>query len=32
VAAFRHGVARINGHKERMGFMYDHDELHVKAA
>ena len=32
VVAFRHGVARINGHKERMGFMYDHDELHAKAA
>ena len=32
VTAFRHGVARINGHKERMGFMYDHDELHAKAA
>lgn len=32
VAAFRHGVARINGHKERMGFMYDHDDLHTKAA
>jgi len=26
------GDARISGHKERMGFMYDHDELHAKAA
>jgi transposase len=32
LAAFRHGVARINGHKERMGFRYDHDQLHAKAA
>jgi transposase len=32
VTAFRHGVARINGHKERMGFMYNHDELHANAA
>ena len=32
VAAFRHSVARISGHKEPMGFLYDHDEFHVKAA
>ena len=31
VAVFRRGVARINGHKDRMGFMFDHDELHKKA-
>ncbi len=32
VVAFRHSVARISGHKEPMGFLYDHDEFHVKAA
>lgn len=32
VTAFRRGVSRVNGHKDRMGFMFDHDELHKKAA
>ena len=35
VAAFRHGVGRVNGHRERMGFMYDmydHDDVYSKAA
>lgn len=30
VAAFRTGVARINGHRDRMGFMFDHDDLYTK--
>jgi transposase len=30
VAAFRNGVARINGHRDRMGFMFDHDDLYKK--
>lgn len=30
--AFRRDVARINGHRDKMGFMYDHDETHRKAA
>ena len=32
VAAFRCGVARVNGHRDRMGFMFNHDELYKKAA
>lgn len=35
VQAFRRGVARINGHRDKMGFMYDHDDvyrLYKKAA
>jgi transposase len=28
--AFRTGVARINGHRDRMGFMFDHDDLYKK--
>jgi transposase len=27
VAAFRKGVRRLTGHRERMGFMFDHDDL-----
>lgn len=27
VAAFRRGVFRINGHRDRMGFMFDHDDV-----
>lgn len=27
VAAFRRGVGRINGHRDQMGFMFDHDDL-----
>ena len=32
VQAFRRGVSRVNGHKDRMGFMFDHDDVHQKAA
>ena len=32
VAAFRHGVARFNGHRDLMGFMFDHDDVQRKAA
>jgi len=27
VGAFRRGVGRINGHRDRMGFMFDHDDV-----
>jgi transposase len=30
VAAFRQGMERINGRKERMGFMFNHDDLRKK--
>ena len=30
VAAFRTGVGRINGHRDRMGFMFDHDDVYRK--
>jgi transposase len=26
-AAFHRGVGRVNGHRDRMGFMFDHDDL-----
>lgn len=26
-AAFRRGVGRINGHRDRMGFMFEHDDV-----
>lgn len=29
--AFHRGIARINGHREQMGFMFDHDDVHVPA-
>lgn len=32
VIAFRNGVTRINGHRDKMGFMFDHDDVHQKAA
>jgi transposase len=32
VAAFRLGVGRINGHRNKMGFMFDHDDVQNKAA
>lgn len=32
VDAFRRGVGRINGHRNRMGFMFDHDETQKNAA
>jgi transposase len=32
VSAFRVGVARVNGHRDRMGFMYNHDDVYQKAA
>jgi transposase len=27
VMAFRKGVGRVNGHRDRMGFMFDHDDV-----
>lgn len=27
MAAFRHGVRRLTGNRDRMGFMFDHDDL-----
>jgi len=32
VAAFRCGVGRINGHRNKMGFMFDHDDVQKKTA
>ncbi len=32
VAAFRRGVGRVNGHRNQMGFMFDHDDVQKKAA
>jgi len=32
VAAFRRGVARINGHRNKMDFIFNHDDVHKKAA
>jgi len=32
VAAFQRGVGRINGHRNQMGFMFDHDDVQKKAA
>jgi transposase len=32
VGAFRRGVARINGHRNKMGFIFNHDDVHKKAA
>jgi transposase len=33
VVAFRRGVGRVNGHRDRMGFMFDHDDVpHRKVA
>ena len=32
VTAFRNGVTRINGHRDKMGFMFDHDDVRRKAA
>jgi transposase len=32
VVAFRRGVGRINGHRNQMGFMFDHDEVSKKVA
>lgn len=32
VTAFGNGVARINGHRDKMGFMFDHDDAQRKAA
>ncbi|MGQ0637290.1 MAG: transposase [Planctomycetaceae bacterium] len=31
VDAFRLGVRRLTGHRDRMGFMFNHDDLHKKA-
>jgi hypothetical protein len=27
VCAFRRGVGQINGHRDKMGFMFDHDDV-----
>lgn len=32
VAAFQRGVGQINGHRSKMGFMFDHDDLIGKKA
>lgn len=32
VAAFRRGVGQINGHRSKMGFMFDHDDVVGKKA
>lgn len=32
VAAFRRGVAAVNGRRHKMKFMFDHDDVHKKAA
>ena len=32
VQAFRSGVARINGHRNKMGFIFNHDDVAAKAA
>jgi len=32
VGAFRRGIARINGHRNKMNFIFNHDDAHKKAA
>jgi transposase len=32
IDAFQRGVGRINGHRNKMGFMFDHDEIRKNAA
>ncbi len=32
VAAFCRGVGRVNGRRNKMGFIFDHDDVNVKAA
>jgi len=32
VAAFRRGVGQVNGHRAKMGFMFDHDDVLGKKA
>jgi transposase len=32
VTAFRTGMKRINGHKDKMGFMFNHDDIQAKKA
>ena len=32
VMAFRRGIARFNGHRDKMGFMFDHDDIQSHAA
>lgn len=32
VSAFRKGLGRINGHRDRMGFMFNHDDIQYKKA
>ena len=31
-AAFRRGIGRINGQRDKMEFIFDHDSIHTKAA
>jgi hypothetical protein len=32
VAAFRRGVLHLNGHRNKMGFIFNHDDIHKRAA
>jgi hypothetical protein len=32
VAAFCRGVSRVNGRRNKMGFIFDHDDVNKKAA
>jgi transposase len=32
LAAFRRGVARVNGHRNKMNFIFDHDDIKKKVA
>jgi hypothetical protein len=32
VQAFRYGVACVNFHRNRMGFVFDHDDVQKKTA
>ena len=32
VAAFRRGVARVNGHRNKMSFIFDHDDVKKRVA
>ena len=32
VAAFRRGLRHLNGHRNKMGFIFNHDDVHNKAA
>jgi hypothetical protein len=32
VAAFCRGVSRVNGHRNKMGFIFEHDDVKTRAA